>query len=215
MRLAWGVEISGRVSELGGTEDDLAVVREEDPDIFDFCAKEVMGRVRRIHGDRDCFSFTDDAVVFKIPALKRPSLADVKASWDGIRSIECDDSTEGEVTVRLATVLKSDEPQIVGGDYERRLMKLRGEGGLLGFQHWKWFLANWDKPEAILDDKVRAALKSLIGNVYIDFPGIIVVRAGGGRGIPYAFDGGERWHGYWCWVSDAFRRYGRVAVASK
>lgn len=215
IRLKSGIKFCNAVSAAGGNNADIERVLEKYPDFFWTAGSELVELSRQIQGDERCFHFMDDAVVFKIPALKRPSFRDVKASLGNIRSIERDDSAEGEVVVRLATVLKSTEEKIAGTDYERRLTVLRADGGLLGFQHWQWFLKNWNKPEAIPNEKVRATLKDLIGKVYIEFSGIVVADAFSYRFIPYADDDNQRWCGHWCWIDIAFCRRGRVAVAGK
>ena len=193
MRLEPGVELRKGVLGTGGTDEDIALVLEERPDLFAGFGGQVVETARIIRGDRDCFRLMDEAVVIEIPALKRPTLAEVQASWSHIKKIERDDSLEGPVTLRLATVRKSTEPSVDGPTYERRTQKLRDEGKLFGFQQRQWLIANQDNEKAIPDPKVRVALNALIGQVYVDFSGLIVVGASGSRCIPDASSFGERW----------------------
>lgn len=68
---------------------------------------------------------------------------------------------------------------------------------------------------AIARTNVRAAIKALIGTVYIDFSAIVAVGGGGHRIIPCAGRNGGRWHGGWCCLDNGFVRYGRLAVSGK
>ena len=214
MRLTLGVELAKRVGERNGTDEDLELVREQGMDIFDSFADQFMEHVRQIRGDANCFHFTDPEIAFTIPALNHPTDDEIVKFFGNIKSYE-DHSTEDEVTFRLATVLKTDEPSIDGAMYERRLMSIRVEYGIFGLQHLKWLVKNQDNPEAIPDPNVRAALKALVGNAYIDFSGLVVVTTDGYRFIPYAHDAGGRWRGSWVRLSVDFCRSGRVAVVGK
>lgn len=211
-RLESGVELRNGVIAAGGDDKDIDLVLEERPDLFTGFGKQLVETARLIRGDKDCFRLTDDEVVIEIPALKRPTLKEVQKSWDWVRSIESDNSTEDAVTLRLATVLKSTESRIDGATYERRTAKLRTDGRLLGFQHRKWLLENQSKIEG---PKARAALKALLGKVYIDFSGIIVVRDDGSRVVPCVGNGGGQWCGTWNDLAYDFNDSGRIAVSSK
>lgn len=136
----------------------------------------------------------------KIPALKRLTLEELKKHRSYISSIEKDESTEEEVVMELTTVLKDGEDYIDGKEYEKRIKKLP----LLGFQHLIWLTENQPKE-----------LKDVLGKIYIDFPGIVVVGVDGGRSIPCARRDGERWDGNWLWLGGVFSRRGRVAVSGK
>ena len=215
MRLEPGVELRKGVLGTGGTDEDIALVLEERPDLFAGFGGQVVETARIIRGDRDCFRLMDEAVVIEIPALKRPTLAEVQASWSHIKKIERDDSLEGPVTLRLATVRKSTEPSVDGPTYERRTQKLRDEGKLFGFQQRQWLIANQDNEKAIPDPKVRVALNALIGQVYVDFSGLIVVDADDDRCIPCASISGRRWYGFWHSIGSSFYSCGRIAVSGK
>ena len=193
--------LANGVLDAGGGDDDLRKLETDSELRF------AVGKL--IVGDRDCFRFTNDEVVIQIPALPRPTLEVLTARYPLIVSIERDDSPECPVTLRLATVLKSDEDSIDGPTYEQRLASRRSI--LLGLQHRDWLVAHQDE----LPEAARTALRALIGNVYMDFPGLIVVRGDGGRGFPYAARIGRRWSGGWGWIDDGFGRLGRVAVSSK
>ncbi|MBI2604348.1 MAG: hypothetical protein HYW56_02280, partial [Candidatus Harrisonbacteria bacterium] len=77
-------------------------------------------------------------LTIRVPALLRPTLNELKTKYPavGIVSIERDTSPTGEVTMNLATVLRSDEMDkeqyINGEEYERRLASRLDD--LLGFQ---------------------------------------------------------------------------------
>ena len=140
----------------------------------------------------------------QIPALPRPTLNELQAKYNWIKFIKCDDSPEESVTLRLTIVLKSKENRIDGATYERRLVPLKGQ--LLGFQHQQWLLEHQNEfPEFM----------AFLGKVYVDFPGIVVVSGDGRRFYPCLDQGGQRWDGYWRWISLGFGGTGRVAVSSK
>lgn len=137
----------------------------------------------------------------QLPALKRPTLKDLQAKYDWIKSIERDTSTEAPVTLALATVLVPDDGSYIDGkEYEKRIA-LKHDA-LLGFQHQQWLLEHQDEfPE----------LKALLGKVYIDFPGLVVVNRVGGRRVPCCGRSGSRWGDVWGWLSDSFASDGRLA----
>ncbi len=138
----------------------------------------------------------------EIPALKRPTLEELRRKDDWIQSIERDNSPEGPVKLKLVTVLRPGEDSIGGKEYELRLMPIAGDA--LGHQHLDWLIDNQDKVPA----KFR-------GKFYIDFPGIVVVDRLGYRDVPYAYRGGKRWDRNWYWLGDGFDSDGRVALPSK
>lgn len=210
-RLGLGLELRKGVLSAGGSDDDIALVMEEQLGFFADAGKQLVEMARTVRGDKDCFRFTDDEVVIEIPALKRPTPEEIQAIHGPNATIERDDSTEAAVTMRLATVRKSTEPSIDGPTYERRILKLRTEGRLLGFQHRRWFFANVD----LLPEPAKSAVKALLGKVYIDFPAIVVVDEDGSRCIPYADYDGKQWYGAWGGIGYDFDSYGRFAVSSK
>lgn len=204
-----------KVKRSGEATSVLRLVIDEAPDFMDDLAQRLIERAAVIVGDRDCFRMTDDDLVVHIPALPHGTLAEMQAEYGSIVKIESDTSTTEAVTLRLATVLKSTETSgIDGATYERRITKLRTGGKILGFSHRKWLVANQDNEKAIPDANVRAALKALLGKVYIDFSGTIVVHEDGHRCIPCALNGGRRWHGRWHHLADHFHSNGRVAVSA-
>lgn len=137
----------------------------------------------------------------QLPALKRPTLKELQANNHWIKSIERDNSTEAPVTLTLATVLvPDDDGSINGKEYEKRIA-LKHDS-LLGFQHRQWLLEHQDEfPE----------LKALLGKVYIDFPGLVVVRRDGNRSVPYCGQSGSRWVDVWDWLGLEFNSSGRIA----
>ncbi len=163
--------------------------------------------------DYNYFRLMNDEIVFMMPELKRPTCKEIESNFGAFKSFE-DNSTEEAVMFWLATVLESNKSSIDGGTYEYRIRKLQMNGSLLGFQHRRWFLENWDNAKAIPNAFVRAALKVLSGKVSIDFPGLIVMANYGERNIPSVY-GGKRWHGSWSWIYGGFYRNERIAVSNK
>ncbi len=213
VRTAGGIQLEQAVLACGGTRKDMALVFEEAPDFFPDMAAKLIERAAILRDDKDYFRFTDPDIVIPIPALKL-STEEIQNDRSWIKEIECDNSPQGPVIFRLATVLKSDEPRINGATYKRRLTQLRAEGKLLGLPHLQWLIANQDNTEAIPDKKARIALKALLGNAYIDFPAIIVVDVDGHRNFPCARQSGKRWDEHWPWVRHGLHSDGRVAVSN-
>lgn len=168
------------LNERGGEfqEDALAVVRKYSSGVF-----------------RDTGELT-----IQIPALPRPTLAELQKDWSYIKSIERDTSPTEALTLKLATVLREKENPIGGTEYELRLKPKHGI--LLGFQHRQWLKEHQSE---------FPKLMALLGKIYIDFPGLVVVRARGSRVYPYLDDDGERWDGRWDWIDNGFDSFGRVA----
>ena len=206
VRLDLGIDLRNRVHSHNGTDKDIILIQNEAPGFMDQIASQIVERANLIRGDRECFRLMHDDVVIEIPALKRPTLEQIKKSWNYIEKIERDDSTEEPVTLRLATVLRSSESFIDGGTYELRLTVHRDQGRLLGFQHRQYLLDVQQQ---------HPALMALLGNVYIDFPGIIVERRGGRRCVPVVNFDGKRFVDGWGWVGSVFDGNGRVAVSVK
>ncbi len=148
-------------------------------------------------------------LTIEIPVLPRPTLAEIQTRWPWVSRIERDTSPTSPVTLRLATVLMPEEREIDSVTYERRLIP--HQDSLLGLQHRDWLIAHQDE----VPEPARTAVKALLGKVYIDFPGLVVVHGGGGRRFPYAGRDGERWGEGWRWVDAWFVRHGRVALSSK
>jgi hypothetical protein len=140
-------------------------------------------------------------ISIQLPALKRPTLEQLQSKYDWIKSIERDTSNEGPVTLSFATILVPDDNGSIGGkEYEKRIAAKHPS--LLGFQHRQWLLEHQDEfPEFM----------ALLGKVYIDFPGLVVVRRDGVRNVPYCGRLGSRWGGTWFWLGNRFYVYGRVA----
>lgn len=204
MRLELGVEIEKRVLAKSGTRDDIALVCEERPDLIASFADQIIETAGHLRSDKESFRLTDPEIVIQIPALPRPTLAELQEKYSWICSIEQDDSPIEAVTLRLATMLKSTEHSINGPTYEWRLAPLRGR--VLGYQQWQWVLANQEQ---------FPALMVLLGKIYIDFSGIIVVNSDSDRGFPYADQDGERWGEDWDWIGGVLNEDGRLAISSK
>ena len=142
-------------------------------------------------------------VAIQLPALPRPTLAELKAKWPWVRSIESDTSPTGPVTLVLGTVLREGETDSIDGtEYERRLAPKQNV--ILGVQHHQWLLEHQTEfPE----------LMALPEEVYIDFSGLIVVSDN--RRVPFAAQVDRRWVGDWRWFGYVFLPRGRVAVSRK
>jgi hypothetical protein len=123
--LVLGVEIERRVLAEGGTHKDIALVYEQQPDLLDSFADEIILGAKAVRDDQGCFSLGNDEVVIYMPALARPTLEEIQKRFSSVQRIGRDDSPTEEVTLRLATVLKPKESSINHRTYERRLVPLR------------------------------------------------------------------------------------------
>lgn len=138
----------------------------------------------------------------KIPKLPRPTLAALQKEWDWIKSIEKDISQTKATDLIIGSVLKQGETYISGEEYEKRWS---GAENLLGLQQAQWLLENQDKfPE----------FKAMT-EIYINFPGIIVVNAYGSQIVPCLDQNGSRWYLHWHWLGDGFDGHGRIASSGK
>lgn len=156
----------------------------------------------------DFLRYMEDLTI-EMPAMKRPTLEELRARESWIRAengIEPDTSTEEPVILRLGTVLRPDEPQIDGPEYERRMVNVPS----LGLQHSDYIVEHQDD-----DTPGFAALRALKGKIYIDFRGLVVVDEDGDRRFPCVSGLGRRVVQFWDWVSDRLGRNGRVAVPGK
>lgn len=146
----------------------------------------------------DWFRSTNELTI-EIPALPRPTEKEMKDKF-GIRSIERDDSPTEAAVFTLGTVLRTNEEFIEGKEYERRLPK-----NGFGYQHLVWLVEHQDE---------NPSFKALLGKVYIDGTGIVVVDSYGYRYVPCLDRGGRRFGLYWHWISRRFRQRGRVSSPS-
>ena len=145
---------------------------------------------------------TTESCSITIPALAQPTLDTLRSKYSFIKSIERDTSPVEAVILNLGTVLTTDENSISGSKYESRIMPLP----TLGYQQATWLVEHQDEfPEFM----------TLLGKVYIDFPGLVVLSADGDRDIPCLGQDGRRWGLVWHWIGRAFNRRGRVAVSGK
>jgi len=143
-----------------------------------------------------------------IPALPAPTLEDIQTKFNGrfswVKSIERNTAPTEAVTLKLVTVLREDESKIVGAEYERRIAP--HQDLILGFQQAAWLEEHQDEfPEFM----------ALLGKIYIDFSGIVVVGDDGRRGVFCLDRDGGRWYLYYDWLVYGFGRDGRVASSSK
>ncbi|MDP3725195.1 MAG: hypothetical protein Q8R20_01855 [Nanoarchaeota archaeon] len=137
----------------------------------------------------------------EIPALARPTLKELRALCPWIRSIEYDVSPTEVVTLRLGTFLRSGEERISHEKYEQRCKPHLAS--CLGHQHAAWLVEHQDEfPEFM----------ALLGKVYVDFPGIVVLGVGGSRFLACLGQDGKHWGLSWRWTGDGL--YSDVRVAS-
>jgi hypothetical protein len=204
VRLALGVEIEREVLAEGGTRDDIKLVLEEDPGFVKSLGNQLLEHAKIIRIGRGRFRILEPEVAIEMPALKRPTLEELKKNWSGVHSIRRDDSTEEPVTLRLVTVLRTNESSISGEIYVRRLAQLQKKKKLLGFQHCEWLLKN---------QLAHPALMALLTKIYIDFPGIVIENSSGRLEIPYVRQYRSRFSSDWCGFND-MNYYGRIAIAS-
>lgn len=160
----------------------------------------------------DCFRLTNEGVVIEIPALPRPTPNELKKEYPFIKEVKSDLSPTAALTLRLATVLKSDEPSINGVGYERRIDPLRTQAMILGLQHAEWLCEQQQKYPALI---------LMLGKIDIDFSGLILFYDDGYCNIPCLripclrdwCDG--QWDVYFRWLGSDFDRGGRLAVSGK
>ncbi len=143
-----------------------------------------------------------------IPALPAMSLQEIQAwsnerfSW--VKSIERDSAPTEAVTLTLVTVLREGEDRIPGKEYERRIAP--HQDLILGIQQAIWLEEHQDEfPEFM----------ALLGKIYIDFSGMVVVDGGGSRHVFCLGQGGGRWYVGYGWLGRGFGRLGRVASSRK
>lgn len=138
---------------------------------------------------------------FTIPALSRLAKSEICSKY-GFKSVECDNSPEGEVVMVLETVLRNGESSIDGKEYE---MRLRTVSGQLGLSQALWIVEH--------QDELPSWFMELLGKVYIDFPATIAVYSRGYRRVPCLGRGGSRWSLGWYWLDGGFDSNGRVACS--
>ncbi len=146
----------------------------------------------------DFFRETGEFTV-TIPALAQPTLEELTKFR--IREIECDISPIEAVTLKLGTVLLPDEDRIGGDEYKQRRISLAGQ---FGYQQLNWLMEHQDE---------HPAFRALLGKIYIDGTGIIVVDAHGYRCFPSLNRHGGRWYLSWAWLEHDLLRNGRIAVS--
>jgi hypothetical protein len=141
------------------------------------------------------------SIVF--PALRRPTLAEIVGYDRSITAIERDTSPVAPVTLKLANLLATGENYIDGGQYADRLA--RTQKVLLGYQHRQWLLKLQREHQDFM---------SLLGKVYVDFPGIVIVRNGRERCVPACIDSSDGWRADWDDLDSGFGEGGRIAISA-
>lgn len=137
-----------------------------------------------------------------IPALARPVLAELQSQFGWIKRIERDTSPIHNVTLALGTVLKTHEQWISGGEYERRIATRRRN--LLGYQHTVWLLEHQHELPMFM---------RLLGNVYIDFQGLVVADADNNLYFPSLSQHSSQWYMCRHRVELDLALFGRIAVS--
>lgn len=153
--------------------------------------------------DPDFFRETGE-VTIQIPALPRPTIEELQEKFSWIKSIERDTSSVEAIVLNLGTVLCPNEERIDSTEYERRIAPKLAVS--LGYQHARWLVEH----QGTFPD-----FMALLGKIYIDFPGLVVVGVGGDRHFPCLDRDGRRWVLHWLWVGRGLDRSGRVALSSK
>ncbi|HEX4104586.1 MAG TPA: hypothetical protein VHZ04_03915 [Candidatus Paceibacterota bacterium] len=157
----------------------------------------------KISSEGDSFRGTGELSI-KIPAQAQPSLREIQKRFSWVKKIERDNSPTKELTLKLVTVLREGEECIDGNEYERRIAPRQDI--ILGYQQAVWLEEHQDEfPEFM----------ALLGKVYIDFSGLVVVDGDGSRSVFYLDQGDRRWRLDFSWFSHDFGRYERVASSCK
>lgn len=151
---------------------------------------------------KDFFTDTGELAI-QIPALSRPTLAQLQAKF-WFRSVERDHSPTEAITLRLNTVLHGAEEKINSAEYERRIASRTNI--ILGYQQAVWLAGHQDE---------FPKFKDLLGKIYIEFSGLVVVGTNGERRYPYLGNAGKRWSLIWNLLGEGFYRFGRLAVSGK
>jgi hypothetical protein len=150
----------------------------------------------------DVFLRETDEFCVCIPPLPRPTLECVQSRFPYVRRVEADNSPEEAVILSSGTLLGKGE-RISGAQYELRLNCHRDL--LLGYQQAVWLEGHQDE---------YPSLMRWVGEVYIDFPGMIVLETSGNRSILCLSNSGKRWRLCWIWLSFPPLPRGRVATNS-
>lgn len=177
------------IGSLAGAEDQLRNFRE----------------VLRGNAEIKPFDFwrVKEDLAIPVPALKPPTLKELQKRFPGMefKSIELNTAPTEAVTLRLGTVLKPNEEEMVNGsEYERRLASRRNL--ILGYQQATWLVEHQDE---------YPAFRALLGKIYIDFPGLVVAGEVVSRRFPCLRELSGRWDLLWYWLGRGLGRSGRVA----
>ena len=149
-------------------------------------------------------SFSAEPLSILIPPLPRPTLRELQKDSSRIKSIESDSSPTEAVTLNLAIVLRPSEDHINGKEYEKRIAPKLNL--ILGYQQAAWLVEHQNEfPEFI----------KLLGKIYIDFSGLVVVTKFGSQDVPRLIRDGKRWNLRWYWLCSGFSRDGRFALSGK
>jgi hypothetical protein len=151
------------------------------------------------------FFRTTGELTLQIPALARPTFKQLQTALSWIEKIERDTSPTEAVTFTLATALPVGEKNSISGtEYERRIAPKQDL--ILGYQQAVWLVEHQDE---------LPGFTALLGKIYIDFSGLVVVSGYGYRYVPYLSPYGKRWFLFWDWLGYDFYSSGRIASSSK
>lgn len=157
--------------------------------------------------DQDPLQAVNKLVRIEIPALSYPSIEELRGKRRLWIANFGDMSQRGPVILRLARPVRADEESIDTATYFHRIKFYRDHGILLGYQQAMWLVKNQDE----LPDPARSALRELLGEATLDFPGLHFNRDTGGWGFPSLVQDEKRWDLHFSSPAFAFHR--RVAVA--
>lgn len=139
-----------------------------------------------------------------MPALPRPTLEVIQPKFSWVKKIERDTSPTEAGVLNLTTILRPSEEKVNGEEYERRIATRLGS--LYGPQHALWLVDHQDE---------HPVFKALLGKIYIDFSGMVVMGEDGRRRVFCLSQDGGRWCGLWHWLGSDFHQGGRLASSHR
>jgi hypothetical protein len=137
-----------------------------------------------------------------IPALPRPTLAEIQRRFCWIQEILVDVSPTSEVSFGLARPLYSGEAFLRRESYEERLGFLPA-GTALGFQHACWLVEYQDD---------HLWFRNFPDRVLVDFPGFTAGHTNNGCVSPFLSRAGECWTMGFRWTGADLNQRWRTAL---
>ncbi len=160
-----------------------------------------------------------ESITIKIPALPRLSAEAIFQRFKNLRSIEKDESPEGEVVLTFSTVLEEREHSISleRNGYREYEIRLQGVEGKLGLSQALWLEEHQDEFPELMAFLVanQEGTWELRDETFIVFPATICVDEKGERSFPRLTggDNGDRWHTSWLWICCGFDVSDRIAAS--